>query len=298
VSGRGERDGRLLFLSADSVPYTTVSDTGGTFRLPGLPEGEYEAVGWMDQNRNFLYDPAFEPGAVVPFTMAAGGRVTGLDVVMLPADTTPPRVASAEAVDSVTIRVSFDDPLDPDADADSVPPSVAVRDSVTGAAVAVDSFVVGIPAAAGPLPGDEPGAAPDEAEDGAAEDELEPEPEAEAEVEPEPEPEVELLRGDELARDRLLPGAGPSPPGGGTEVLPPAPTEVTILLSAPLAEGVYEVNLTGFANLRGLRGGGVARFGYAPPPPPDPAVAPDSAAVAPDSAVVAPDSAAAEPESP
>lgn len=261
VSGRGEPGGRLLFLSADSVPYTAVSDTGGTYRLPGLPAGDYLVVGFMDQNRNYRYDATFETGDTVSFEMAEGGRVADFEVVMLPADSTPPRVATAEAIDSVTIRVELDDPLDPEADL--VPASVVVHDSTTGAVIAVDSFFVGrLEAGAG--------AELEGALEGGDEGEGEPE------VAPGGEPELE--EGQDLepdfALDRELTDGGAL--GAGTTILPPAPTVVTIVLAEPLAGGVYEVELAGFANLRGLRGGGSARFEYAPPPPEPEAPAPDS----------------------
>lgn len=115
VSGRGTRGVRLLFLSADSVPYTAVSDTGGVYRLPGLPYGGYSAMAFVDQDRDFEYDEEFEPGAVETFEVSAEAATATVDVWMLPADTTPPILASAELVDSVTIRLNFDDPLDPEA---------------------------------------------------------------------------------------------------------------------------------------------------------------------------------------
>ncbi|MFW6039878.1 MAG: carboxypeptidase-like regulatory domain-containing protein, partial [Gemmatimonadota bacterium] len=132
VTARGESGLRVLFLGADSIPYTVVSDTGGTFRLPGLPPGDYEAVGFQDQNRNFTYDTEFEPGGRAEFTVDDDAASAELRIVMLPADTTPPVLASATAPDSVTLRLEFDDPLDPETELADV--TIAVRDTLTGPA--------------------------------------------------------------------------------------------------------------------------------------------------------------------
>jgi len=236
VTARGERDLRVLFLGADSVPYTAVSDTGGTFRLPGLPPGSYEVAGFQDQNRNFTYDTEFEPGGRAEFSLDEDAPTAELRIVMLPADTTPPVLATASARDSVTLRLEFDDPLDPEAELSEV--TLAVRDTLTGQSREVAEFAVGL------LPPPEP-EEPADAEDGEeagdeAGDALE------APVEPE----------------------APDPIG-----LDPAPDHLTVRLAVPLAAGVYEVEIDGVANLRALRGGGSATFEYAPPPPapePDP----------------------------
>src|SRR5690606_34352354 len=141
VSARGQPGSRLLFLGADSVPYTTVTDTGGVFRLPGLPHGAYEAIAFEDQDRDFAYDREFEPGGTEAFELDADSPAAELKLLILPADTTPPVLASAAATDSLTLRLEFDDPLDPDADLAGA--AVFVRDTVSGADVAVAEFVVG-----------------------------------------------------------------------------------------------------------------------------------------------------------
>lgn len=141
VTARGERGLRVLFLGADSVPYTAVSDTGGTFRLPGLPPGAYEAAGFQDQNRNFTYDTEFEPGGTVELTLEEDARLSGLRIIVLPADTTPPALAAASATDSVTLRLEFDDPLDPEAELAGV--TFAVRDTLTGQTRAAAEMAVG-----------------------------------------------------------------------------------------------------------------------------------------------------------
>lgn len=244
VTARGARDMRVLFLGADSIPYTAVSDTGGTFRLPGLPFGSYEAAGFQDQNRNFTYDTEFEPGGTAAFTLDEEAQSAELRIIVLPADTTPPVLAAASARDSVTLRLEFDDPLDPDADLAEV--TLTVRDTLTGQAREVAEFAVGsLP----PPEIEEPVAPEDEV---AAEDEAAEEPAAEDEIPAEPEDE---------------PAAPEEPDPIGFD---PAPDYLTVRLAEPLTVGGYEVEIDGVANLRALRGGGTVPFAYEPPPEPEP----------------------------
>ncbi|MDH3297210.1 MAG: Ig-like domain-containing protein, partial [Gemmatimonadota bacterium] len=125
VTARGLRDARLLFMSADSVPYTAVSDTGGVFRLPGVPYDRYDAMAFIDQDRDFEYDAEFEPGAVEAFVLSEDTATVGVDFWILPADSTAPILASAQVIDRVTLRLLFDDPLDPLASLQAA--TVAVR---------------------------------------------------------------------------------------------------------------------------------------------------------------------------
>ena len=223
ITARGSRGLRLLFLGADSVPYTAVSDTGGIFRLPGLPFGAYEAIGFQDQNRNFAYDAEFEAGGRAEFSVDEVAPTADVRVVVLPADTTPPVLSGVSAPDSVTLRLEFDDPLDPEADLAAV--TLAVRDTLTGQPIEVAEFGIGM------LPP--------------------PEPDVEAEPEIEPEEPIEPER--------------PDPIG-----LEPAADYLTVRLAESLSPGVYEAEVDGAPNLRGLRGGGSRTFAYQPPPEPEP----------------------------
>lgn len=145
VIARGTRGARLLFLSQDSVRYTTVSDTGGVFRLPGLPVGEYRAVAFLDQNRDFQYDQEFEPGDTVPFELTEVLTTASLDLWMIPSDSTAPVLASAEIVDELTMRLTFDDPIDPEASLTDV--IVSIADESGNRSWTVDQLVVGLPVA-------------------------------------------------------------------------------------------------------------------------------------------------------
>jgi hypothetical protein len=156
-----------------------------------------------------------------------------LRILVLPADTTPPMLTGAAARDSVTLRLEFDDPLDPEVDLAEV--TLAVRDTLTGEPRDVVELVVGTP------PPPEP--------------EIDPE-EADAELIPpdaEPDEPIEIE-----AEEPVEPG------------LEPAADHLTVRLAQPLAPGVYEVEISGVANLLALQGGGSATFQYERPPEPDP----------------------------
>lgn len=230
VSGRGTRGLRVLFLGADSIPYTAVSDTGGVFAIPGLPFDDYEAVGFSDQNRNFKYDKEFEPGGSTNFSLSEASHEAELRVLVLPADSTPPVLTGAQARDSVTLQLEFDDPLDPDVALGAA--SLIVRDSVSGEALAIDTFVVGAlpPAPARVAPGE-----------GAPADAVA--------------PDSAVAQQEAAAEERSGPG------------VTPASTRVSVRLARSLGAGTYSVEATGFPNLRGLMGGGKTRFSYEPPPP-------------------------------
>lgn len=236
VSGRGARGMRVLFLGADSIPYTVVSDTGGIFKIPGLPYGDYAAVGFSDENRNFEYDSAFEPGGKTPFALAIAENEVSVDVVVLPADTTPPVLTAAEAADSMTLRLEFDDPLDPDTDLAGA--TLTVRDTASGRTTEVSAFAVGTLTPTALLP--DSLVAPDTV---AVPD--------------------SVVAPDSVAADTTTagPAAGPD--------LTPASTRVTVSLATPLTAGAYVVEAAGFPNLRGLEGGGSAEFRYEQPPEPE-----------------------------
>lgn len=248
VSGRGARGLRVLFRGADSIPYTAVTDTGGVFKIPGLPYGGYEAVGFTDQNRNFEYDSAFEPGGRTPFALATAEKEVSVDIVVLPADTTPPVLTAAEATDSTTVRLEFDDPLDPDADLAGA--TLTVRDTAAGRTIEVAVFAVGTLTPTALLP--DSLVAPDTV---AVPDSL-------------------------VAPDTVVADTAAAEPPAGPD-LTPASTRVTMSLDTPLTAGTYVVEAAGFPNLRGLEGGGSAEFRYEPPPEPE-AVPPEDDGAAPD----------------
>lgn len=102
----------VVALSEDSVPYVAVTDSAGIFAMRYLPTGRYELSGLIDRDRDRTVDP-FEPqGRGDDVVIGAADTLLTSFALMVP-DTTPPRLALGEKIDSTQVRITFDDPLDP-----------------------------------------------------------------------------------------------------------------------------------------------------------------------------------------
>ena len=102
----------VVALSEDSVPYVAVTDSAGIFAMRYLPTGRYELSGLIDRDRDRTVDP-FEPqGRGDDVVLGAADTLLTSFALMVP-DTTPPRLALGEKIDSTRVRITFDDPLDP-----------------------------------------------------------------------------------------------------------------------------------------------------------------------------------------
>jgi hypothetical protein len=96
-------------LLPDTAAYITLTDSSGHFRLQNIPPGRYQVWAIQDQNNNRRLDrrEAFDTVTVAVDSTAE---------VLLWAfvhDTVGPRVRTVEPVDSITLRVSFTQRLDP-----------------------------------------------------------------------------------------------------------------------------------------------------------------------------------------
>lgn len=96
---------------ADSVVYTAQGDNTGFFSLRHLPLGTYDVLAFSDQNRNRRRDAAEPLDSAVVSLGTESDTVTIIFNVLAP-DTTPPRVTRVELVDSLHVRVTFDDYFD------------------------------------------------------------------------------------------------------------------------------------------------------------------------------------------
>ena len=96
-------------LLPDSLPYRTLADSSGAFALRQVPAGEYLVYGVIDQDNNRVRGPreAFDT-VRVHLTDSAS-----VEVYAFTHDTTGPRLRTVELVDSVSLRLTFDRPLDP-----------------------------------------------------------------------------------------------------------------------------------------------------------------------------------------
>lgn len=113
VDWAGGRPGANAFIEAvllpDSLPYRGLADSTGSFDLPLLPAGTYLVYGTIDQdgNRRRGTREAFDTVRVTLEDSAA------VDFYAFVHDTTAPRIRTADLVDSMTVRLTFDRPLDP-----------------------------------------------------------------------------------------------------------------------------------------------------------------------------------------
>ncbi len=173
VTGQPQNQATVLFLAPpDSTPYGAIAEADGTFELRALPPGGWEAWGFLDRNRNFRVDRALEPYDSARVTVREGGPVT-LEFRVIEPDSTPPRLLRIEAVDGLTLRLEFDDPLVRNPPAE---PTVIVTDTADTRTFGVRAVRIGEPAtvrfppepgdtvSAGPEPADTTGAAPPAAE--------------------------------------------------------------------------------------------------------------------------------------
>jgi hypothetical protein len=118
ITGKAVVNARVEAIArADSTVYTTVTDTGGFFALRALPTGVYTTRVYSDQNRNRKLDPV-EARASRDLTLGANDTIPVELTLMVP-DTTPARLLRAEIRDSLQVRLSFDDYMDPSG---SLPP--------------------------------------------------------------------------------------------------------------------------------------------------------------------------------
>ncbi|MFN2400048.1 MAG: Ig-like domain-containing protein [Gemmatimonadaceae bacterium] len=89
--------------------YVTQADSLGRFSLEALPPSEYRIRAYLDPNNNRALDPREAWDTVrVALTDTANA-----ELYTFVHDTNPPRVSNVEVRDSITLRVTFDKPLDP-----------------------------------------------------------------------------------------------------------------------------------------------------------------------------------------
>jgi hypothetical protein len=98
------------FVRPDSLhPYVAIVDSSGAFAIEHLPPASYTVRAYLDRNKNLGIDPG-EPWDSVSVGVTDSARVT---LLMFAHDTVPPRLRDVSLVDSVSLRVAFDKPVDP-----------------------------------------------------------------------------------------------------------------------------------------------------------------------------------------
>lgn len=211
-------------------PYVALSDSNGAFVIERVPPGQYTVRAYLDRNKNLSIDPS-EAWDSLSVNLADSSKN---DFVIFTHDTVPPRIRDVRALDSLTLSVTFDKPVDPSQTLTAAnfavvgPDSVAVPIVSAGPPSKDTAPILGLPTDSSPRP---------------------------------------AVRAPPRTRpDTLLDSLRVAKP-----VMPrPVPiTEAVIKLQRPLTPRLaYRVKATGIRGLLGRTGD--SERGYTPPAPPPP----------------------------
>ncbi|MDQ6769396.1 MAG: Ig-like domain-containing protein [Gemmatimonadota bacterium] len=98
------------FVRPDSIhPYVALVDSSGSFVIEHLLPARYSVRGYLDRNKNLAVDPS-EPWDSVSVNLVDSARV---ELLLFVHDTVAPRIRDVNVVDSLSLRVTFDKPVDP-----------------------------------------------------------------------------------------------------------------------------------------------------------------------------------------
>jgi hypothetical protein len=111
----------------DTVDYVTEADSTGAFALNHLPPGQYTVRGYVDANNNRRLDPN-EIWDSASVTLVDSARVELLAFVH---DTVGPRIRDILVRDSVTVRVTFDQGIEPNQPLSAALFTITAKDSST-----------------------------------------------------------------------------------------------------------------------------------------------------------------------
>ena len=110
VTAQPVRDARVEATPADGGAYhLAITDTAGIFRMPYVPAGVYQLRAYADQNRDRRRDE-YELGDSVMVELGADTLLRPL--ALMRADTSAANLTRVQVVDSLTLRLSFDDYMD------------------------------------------------------------------------------------------------------------------------------------------------------------------------------------------
>lgn len=94
----------------DSLHYVGAADSTGQFSVGPLTEGRYTVRAIIDANSNRALDPTESWDSL---SIVVQGTSPFLELLAAPRDTIGPRMLTVTVQDSITLRASFDRPLDP-----------------------------------------------------------------------------------------------------------------------------------------------------------------------------------------
>jgi hypothetical protein len=287
IDGSAMPNAVVYATASDGLVHQGSTDRDGIFALRYLPAGSFNLTAFEDANRDGEIDSTEVQGGSSA-TLAIGDTVL-VDIPILAPDTAAAILVEAEALDSVTVVLEFDDYLEPSLSAlevdvqirteEGAAPGIVGRyqeaayvtffEEVTDSFARLDSLdaeeagraAAAATAAAAAVPEDSVTVAPG------------------AVVAPPDTAVIESLgTGREASNQpgpprrvppsRLTPlqGSAPGPTPDGRRVLPGK--RIVVLLDAPLPYDVpYEIDVTGVTNINGLTdGGGTVEFIRVTPP--------------------------------
>lgn len=98
------------FVPPDSLhPFVALVDSSGAFTLDHIPPGRYMVRAYLDRNKNLATEPS-EPWDSATLNLTDSIQN---EFLVFTHDTVPPRIRDVEVVDSLSLRVTFDRPIDP-----------------------------------------------------------------------------------------------------------------------------------------------------------------------------------------
>ncbi len=246
------RQARVDAVPADGGPvHSTVTDSTGIFTFPHIPSGEYRVIAYEDQNRN--REPDFEERQdSIEVAIARGDTAIVTDLALLRPDTTAAVAEEFSVLDSLSIGITFDDYLDPEAPLDGIQVEVVGEEGESlPVSEALHVHVWEAARAAAMPPEDAP--VPDDSPDADLPDPDEPE---------------------AAVPDPDSPGVEPDPAAPADDDGPILPDRrIVVVLSSPMQPGAtYAVEVSEVRNINGIPGGGGSGEveGPEPPPPDDP----------------------------
>ena len=123
----------------DTLTHWNFSDNGGVFSLRYVPAGSCELRAWQDQNRNGEVDESEPQSSFTPCDLPEPPDTT-LDILtLIQPDTSAPRLTRVEVEDSVTLKIEFDDYIEPTIPPEMIRGTVTVADWEDSVAVEEDS---------------------------------------------------------------------------------------------------------------------------------------------------------------
>lgn len=303
TTGQPVRDALVQAVTPDSVTYVSRADQEGIFALRYLPEGSYRLTAFEDVDRDGVLDERETQGSVD--ARIAEGDTLLVDVPVLPSDTTPARLLTASALDSVTVVLEHDDYLDFESQTDEITvridgpegPGPAITrvfherayaefvESMVDSLLRLDSLDEAARAAAAPpAPSADSVAAADTT---VADTVL-----ADSATQAVPRPDVATASQGTPSRPAppVLPGVRARTQGRGPERPLPGRRLVAVLASALAVDVEYDVTVGGVVNINGVPGGGGETTLRRPAPAPEPEPEAPGGDAVPQDTVPAPDS--------